>query len=465
VWTAGLVSMAGDWMLKISLPILVFERTGSVTATSAVVIANGLPTLLFGGVAGVFVDRWDRRRVMVLASLAQALAVVPLVAVEGAGTVWIVYAVTFVVASLGQFFQPAEGALLPALVEPDELVAANSLNAVNNNLARLAGPAVGGVVAAWAGLAAVALVDAATFLVAVVLLALVPGRYRAGNGAGAASSPGAVDAGSARTGRLRSARAGARQAAGSVFRELVDGMVTIRRSRVLRVLIATFTLTSIGEGLMGALFAVYVKEGLRGGVAEVGWLMSAQAVGGIVGGLCGGWFGRRFSPVRLIAVGSVVFGCLDLMLFVYPLAWTVFWPAVVLIVMVGIPAVIYGSSVMALVQSAVPDEFRGRVFAAMGTSMGLAAMVGAGLGAAFGDRLGAMVMLIVQGAGYVVAGIVVGILLGGRKDESLGATSAPAADAPAADVAADAVRTDGEPAGSRADGARVATSGSRGTSE
>jgi MFS family permease len=299
----------------------------------------------------------------------------------------------------------------------------------------------------------------------VVLLALVPGRFRAGNGTGAASSLAAVDAGSARTGRLRTARAGARQAAASVFRELVDGMVTIRRSRVLRVLIATFTLTSIGEGLMGALFAVYVKEGLRGGVAEVGWLMSAQAVGGIVGGLCGGWFGRRFSPVRLIAVGSVVFGCLDLMLFVYPLAWTVFWPAVVLIVMVGIPAVIYGSSVMALVQSAVPDEFRGRVFAAMGTSMGLAAMVGAGLGAAFGDRLGAMVMLIVQGAGYVVAGIVVGILLGGRTDESLGATSAPAADAPAADVAADAVRTDGEPAGSRADGARVATSGSRGTSE
>ncbi len=406
VWTAGLISMAGDWMLRITLPILVFELTGSVTATSAVVIANGVPTLLFGSVAGVFVDRWDRRRVMVVTSLAQAIAVLPLMAVHDAGSVWIVYAVTFAVASLGQFFRPAEAALLPSLVEPDQLVAANSLNAVNNNLARLAGPAVGGIVAAWSGLAAVAVADTATFVAAVALLALVPGRHRAET---AERDQAAIT--DALEGRDRS---GIHRAVRSVWRELVDGMALVRRSRVLLVLIATFTLTSVGEGLMGALFAVYVMEGLEGGVTEVGWLMSAQAVGGIVGGLCGGWFGVRFSPVRLIAVGSAVFGCLDLALFAYPLAWTVFWPAVVLIVLVGIPGVIFGSAVMALIQAAVPDEFRGRVFAVMGTSMGLAGMVGAGLGAAFGDRLGAMVMLIVQGAGYVVAGVVVGVLLGGR---------------------------------------------------
>ena len=275
VWTAGLISMAGDWMLRITLPILVFELTGSVTATSAVVIANGVPTLLFGSVAGVFVDRWDRRRVMVVTSLAQAIAVLPLMAVHDAGSVWIVYAVTFAVASLGQFFRPAEAALLPSLVEPDQLVAANSLNAVNNNLARLAGPAIGGIVAAWSGLAAVAVADTATFVAAVALLALVPGRHRAET---AERDQAAIT--DAPEGRDRS---GIHRAVRSVWRELVDGMALVRRSRVLLVLIATFTLTSVGEGLMGALFAVYVKEGLEGGVTEVGWLMSAQAVGGIVG--------------------------------------------------------------------------------------------------------------------------------------------------------------------------------------
>ncbi|MGH3487847.1 MAG: MFS transporter [Actinopolymorphaceae bacterium] len=180
---------------------------------------------------------------------------------------------------------------------------------------------------------------------------------------------------------------------------------------MLIVLIATLTATSIGEGLMGALFAVYVKEGLHGGVTEVGWLMSAQAVGGIAGGVVAGWF-ARFSPIRLIAVGAIVFGAIDVMLFAYPLLWSVFWPAMVLLVLVGVPAVLFGSAVMAQIQAATPDEVRGRVFAVMGTSTGLAMMLGAALGVAFGEVLGAMVMLIWQGAGYVIAGTVVAILLG-----------------------------------------------------
>ena len=393
--------MAGDWMLKIALPILVYELTGSVPATSGIVVANMLPTLLLGGIAGVFVDRWDRRKVMLVASLAQGVAVLPLVAVHDAGTVWIAYIVTFAVAALAQFFRPAEGALLPLLVDPDELLAANSLNAVNNNLARLAGPAVGGLVAAWAGLAAVAYVDAGTFVVAAGLLVLVRGRF-------AASSRDTDQ-------RERVRRTGLRAPVAAVWQEFVDGLAFIRRSRVLVVLIGTFSLTSIGEGVMGSLFAVYVKEGLHGGVTEVGWLMSAQAVGGIAGGVLGGWLGVRFRSIHLICVGAVVFGCLDLVLFVYPLFVPVFWPAMVLLVLVGIPGVVFGSALMAEIQAVASDAFRGRVFAAMGTTMGLATMLGAGLAGAFGEQLGAMVMLIVQGAGYVVAGIVVGLLLPPRK--------------------------------------------------
>ncbi|MEQ4209905.1 MFS transporter [Actinopolymorpha sp. B9G3] len=403
VWCAGLISMSGDWALKIALPMLVLESTGSVAATSGVAIAGVLPTLFFGGVAGVFVDRWDRRRVMLVASLGQALAVLPLAVIDGPDTVWVCYAVTFAVGTLAQFVQPAESALLPLLVDAKDLIAANSLNAVNNNLARLVGPALGGLVAAWAGLTAVAYVDAATFVVAALLLACVRGTYAA-----AGMDRLAGDVATETPSDRRFLRSYAR-----IGTELVDGVAFIARSRVLVVLIATFTVTSVGEGLMGALFAVYVKEGLHGGVTEVGWLMSAQAVGGIVGGVVAGWF-TRFSPIRLLTVGAAVFGVIDVVLFAYPLAWSAFWPAMVLLIMVGVPAVLVSSTVTAQIQGAAPDEFRGRVFAVMGTSMGLAMMLGAALGGAFGDDLGAMAMLIWQGAGYLVAGPVVGLLLGGR---------------------------------------------------
>lgn len=396
--------MSGDWALKIALPMLVLESTGSVAATSGIAIAGVLPTLFFGGLAGVFVDRWDRRKVMLVAALGQGCAVLPLAMVDGADAIWICYAVTFTVGTLTQFVQPAEAALLPLLVDADDLIAANSLNAVNNNIARLGGPALGGVVAAWAGLTAVAYVDAVTFVVAAVLLACVRGTYAASTGEGAAA---VVAAGTVRRRPLLGTYA-------RIGTELVEGLAFIARSRVLVVLIATFTATSIGEGLMGALFAVYVKEGLHGGVTEVGWLMSAQAVGGIVGGVVAGWFAARTSPIRLLAVSATVFGAIDLVLFTYPLVWVAFWPAVVLLVLVGVPAVLIGSTVGAQVQRAAPDAFRGRVFAVMGTSMGLAMMLGAALGAAFGDELGAMTMLIWQGLGPMIAGPVVALLLGQR---------------------------------------------------
>ncbi|MEA2512730.1 MAG: hypothetical protein QOJ59_2217, partial [Thermomicrobiales bacterium] len=72
LWFAGLVSLTGDWMLIVALPVTVYELTGSALATGGVLIANRLPALVLGSVAGVFVDRWDRKRTMVVANLVRA---------------------------------------------------------------------------------------------------------------------------------------------------------------------------------------------------------------------------------------------------------------------------------------------------------------------------------------------------------------------------------------------------------
>ena len=145
LWWAGLISIAGDWTLRIALPIFVLQLTGSALATSGAVIATMAPVLFVGLIAGVYVDRWDRRKVLVVVSLAQAAALLPLLVVDSAAKLWIVYAVLFVQSALSQFFMPAENALLPSLVAADQLPVANSLNALNNNIARLAGPAIGGL--------------------------------------------------------------------------------------------------------------------------------------------------------------------------------------------------------------------------------------------------------------------------------------------------------------------------------
>src|ERR671933_571238 len=196
LWFGGLVSMAGDWMLFVAWPIYIYQHTGSALATGAMVAAALVPMVLFGSVAGVFVDRWERKKTMVVSNVLMALFILPLLLVPSTGWLWIIYAVAFVLFCGAIFNEPAENSLLPDLVEEERLVTANSLNAMNNDLARLIGPALGGLVVGWFGLVGVVVVDAASYLIAAALVSRIsapsaPGRSEGTSSteAGGAGSP------------------------------------------------------------------------------------------------------------------------------------------------------------------------------------------------------------------------------------------------------------------------------------
>ncbi len=162
LWAAGLISLIGDWVLVVGLPVVVYTKTGSTLATMGMVLASLIPAIALGSIAGVFVDRWDRRRLMIVVNVLLAVTLLPLLAVDALG-IWVAYAVLVAASCLAQLFEPAEAALLPSLLEGGDerdLVTANALNGLNNQLARIVGPAIGGVAVAAGGLVAVALVDA-----------------------------------------------------------------------------------------------------------------------------------------------------------------------------------------------------------------------------------------------------------------------------------------------------------------
>ena len=140
LWSAGMISITGDWALRVALPIYVLRLTGSPAAVSGIVLAGFLASLLFGTVAGVYVDRWDRRRVVVVINVVQALALLPLLAADSPGRLPVVITVAFAESALAQFFGPAENALVPRLVTASQLAAANSLNSLGNWIGRLARP-------------------------------------------------------------------------------------------------------------------------------------------------------------------------------------------------------------------------------------------------------------------------------------------------------------------------------------
>ena len=405
VWTATLISATGDWVLFIGLPIYVYQLTGSTLATSAMFVAELVPQIALGSVAGVFVDRWDRKRTMVVANLVLAVALLPLAFVRSADLVWIVYVVAFTESLLARFLRPAEAAMLPRLVEKRDLVAANSLGAFAANTARLVGPTVGGIVAGLYGLGAVAAVDSATFLIAAALVTLV-------RTSGAPDRAGIVDVSAVAAGRLR-----------AFWREWVDGLSLVTRSRTIRVLFGLAALSSLGEGSFGVLFVVWVNRVIGGTALELGWFMTAQAVGGLVGGLVIVRITRGMSPRQVLGVASVAFGLLDALLFVSPLIRPEIVVSLVVIGIVGIAGVAFMAGFNAILQTSVDDAYRGRVFGAIFATMAVLRLASTVIAGVLGGIVSPIPLLIaMQSGSYVVLGLAALGLLpreAGRERENL----------------------------------------------
>src|SRR5262245_54601932 len=91
LWIAGLISLMGDWMLGIALPVAVYDMTGSVVAMGGMLLAGSLPGILFSSLAGVFVDRWERRRTMIIVNILLAISILPLLLVRSADWLWLIY--------------------------------------------------------------------------------------------------------------------------------------------------------------------------------------------------------------------------------------------------------------------------------------------------------------------------------------------------------------------------------------
>jgi Na+/melibiose symporter-like transporter len=407
VLTAGLISMTGDWILRVGLAYRVYALTGSTVASALTMASSFLPQVLLGAVAGVFADRWDRRRTMIVANLLLAAGLLPLLLVRGAGQVWVVFAVLLFEGIVAQFFSPAEQALLPRLVPDDQLLTANAVGGQTQNLARLAGSGLGGVIAAAGGIAAVALADAASFVISAALIALVATSGRAGAGHSTSASPGR---------RVAVLRA-----------ELADGLRWAAQHRVVRTLMIFILVTSIGEGIMSTLFVPFVRHVLHGTSQAYGLVAAVQAIGGIAGGVIAASAGRRVSPSQLLGWGAVAFGAVDLGIFLYPLGYVAVWPAAVGMVIVGVPGALTLAGAMTLFQRSTDDALRGRVFGALGAVEGVAILAGTLCAGFLGQAVGIIPVLAVQGGGYVVAGFAMLVALRADRAERAAPPAPPAA--------------------------------------
>jgi Na+/melibiose symporter-like transporter len=250
---------------------------------------------------------------------------------------------------------------------------------VTQNLARLCGPAIGAVLATSGGLEHIALVDAVSFLVAAATVALVRSRL---------AKPSCVSA-------------------EQPWRMWLDGLRAVRTQRLPRVLVGFLAITGLGEGVMATLMVPFATRVMQGSELTFGALVSAQAVGGIVGSAVCAQVAGRLSAARLLGISALLVGGIDLLIFYAPLLTASILVPLGLMVLVGLPAAGLTPGYLTLIQTSVPDGQRGRVLGAGFASLAATGLVGMLAAGWLGDHVGILPLLTVQSAVYLIGGAIV----------------------------------------------------------
>lgn len=336
--TGQLLSNIGDWLLLVAAPFYVFSLTGSTMATGLALTAEAVPAIVLGPIAGVFTDRWDRRRMMIATDLLRAGAVAAMLAVHDRDSVSIVYAALTAETSFGQFFNPARRALVPNLVgRGTELSTANSLSQLVGGVIRLVGGPVGGVLYVFCGFHYVVAIDVASYLSSATFTALI--RHRA------QPQPPSVD------------RDGPQRAWRGFRSELRAGLAHIRRTADLPILFAVAILFFTGNAILTALLVPYLGGVLHAGARSLGVLFGALGLGYAIGGPLSRLVTDRTSDRATIAVSLAVLAAVFAAAFNIPrLTWDV-----ALFALIGPPAVCFLVTADTSIARRTPDHIQGRV--------------------------------------------------------------------------------------------------------
>jgi predicted MFS family arabinose efflux permease len=359
LWAGDLLSSLGSWLLLVAIPYQVFELTGSAAATGLAFAAQGVPAFVIGPAVGVAVDRWDRRRTMLVTSLGQAGCVLPLAFVHCADQIAVVYLALAAESALGQFYQPAQRALIPGMLgRADELTSANALIAASSAVTRLAGASLGGVVFAAAGLPALVTIDAATYVAVAGCLALL--RWRA-------AAPGRDPHG-----------------ARAIVAEFGAGFRHLAACGPLWGLVTAAAAFQAGNGAFTALLVPDIRLRLHGGPGDIGFLVAATGAGYLAGAPLGRALYAR-AILRVLVAGSLLATAAA---YATWFSLSSLGLALGLAAMTGMSAMVFLIARLTYVQQRTPDAVLGRVSAICLAAEALAWVAGTAVGGVLAGLVG-----------------------------------------------------------------------------
>lgn len=384
VFFASTISVTGNWMEIVLRNWLVYQISGSAFILGLSNLVHWLPFLVLSPLAGVFVDRWDKRLIMILAQIVLTLVtfLLGLLTIIGKIEVWHVILLVLIHGIAEAFDNPARQSLISDLVKRETVMNAVSLSSAVYFTARLLGPAIGGLLISTSGIGAGFIINAATFIPYILVLPFIH------------TAPTAQ---------------GIKQK--KVWQSFKEGLEYIFTNKATLAVLVLVGLTSIFSISYMTLLPIFAEEVLFIGPQGLGFLNSAIGLGGILGALFLAYYSVQIRQKGLfICLAAASFG-LFLLLFSFS---RLYWFSLLCLTLAGSSNVVFNSGSNATLQTGCPSELRGRIMGvftmtSLGTNV-LGSLIVGSLGELLGAPLGLaisafMSILVVTGVYFFIPSI------------------------------------------------------------
>ena len=379
LWLGQIVSNFGDALTHLTLVLYINRLTsGDTQAIAWLLIALAIPTATIGLVAGVFVDRWDRKRVMVVSDMLRGFLTFGLVLAVTTNQLWLIYGLAFCHASVGAFFAPARSAVIPLIVPKDGLLAANSLSQMSAVFFRVLGTAVAGVLVGTLNAFNLAFVmDAFTFFLSAVFISQVvlPKQDELET----AVSP----------------------TISAILSELKEGVLLVAGSRILLGILVAISVTMLGLGAVNVLLAPFVVNDMGLPETWFGALEFAQSAAMILSGMFITALASRFKPTTIISVGLILLG----LVFAWFSRASNLWQLFPLMFLIGLASTPINAGIATTMQTSVSNDILGRVSAALHAVINTTSLVSMFLAGSLAAFMGVRNVFLLAGVLVVVAGV------------------------------------------------------------
>ncbi|HWW15546.1 MAG TPA: MFS transporter [Candidatus Dormibacteraeota bacterium] len=378
-FSGQLISLIGTWMQTVAQSWLVYRLTGSALLLGSVGFASQIPVFLFAPLGGITADRVNRRHIVISTQVAAMLLafILAVLTLLHKVQVWHVFVLASLLGVVNAFDIPGRQSFLVDMVGKEDLMNAIALNSSMFNGARVIGPAIAGILVAKIGEGWCFFANAVSYIA--VIIGLLMMRVH---------SP------------VRASQA-------SPFEHLMEGFHFVNRTAPIRALLLLLGVVSLVGMPYVVLMPIFADQILHGGARGLGILMGATGVGALLGALTLAFRQGVKGLGSWVAWCSAGFGA---SLIVFATSHT-FWLSVILLLPVGYTIMLQMASSNTLIQVMVPDALRGRVMAVYSMMFMGMAPIGALLGGALAERLGAPVTVAIGGLASIVGACWFGVQL------------------------------------------------------